>query len=164
MGQYSHLNAGEVLKKVRAHITELEQANNLPSWELDYHRFIRKGRTDKATVLFKVNQVYKELSIFDWWKDTLSMSQLKQMEKFLVTAIDLGFTGKVSFKVGAAGCSHGMWAHKEESTDGYDPKGDALFHSFQSGDNFWNVRLNGKWLPQKNCGKYTLAEVKKALA
>ena len=99
------------------------------------------GKVILGKKVFKISAVFDELSIFDWWNDTLSINQLKQMRTFLQQAIKLGFTGYVCFKVGASGCSHGMWAHKSESTDGYSPDGDCLFHSFRSGDNYFDMHL-----------------------
>ena len=165
---YSNKNAAAVLAQVQAHIAELQEANKTASWNLDHKRYTRRGYSDTATTQFNISEVYDELSIFDWWNETLSMSQLKQMEKFLEQAIKLGFTGYVCFKVGAKGCSHGMWAHKQESTNGYSPDGDVLFHSFRSGDRYFDMQLDGKWmrdiLPDKD-GEYqfTMADVKQAM-
>lgn len=113
-----------------------------------------------------IRDVYEELSIFDWWNETMSLTQLKQMKKFLETAIKMGFTGYACFKVGAKYCTHGMWAYTAESTDGYSPKeGTVLFHSFRSGDNYWDARNeDGKWL-YEGTGRceFTLKEVKEFL-
>lgn len=155
------LNAKEVLNNINDCIEELEAQQG--RWLYD-PRYVRRGYGTKYN--FKIRAVCRELSIFDWWNDGLSLSQLKQMRSFVQTAIKLGFTGYVCFKVGAAGCSHGMWAHKEESKDGYSPDGDCLFHSFRSGDNHWDICLNGSWKGEytaKKCG-LTMAEVKEALA
>ena len=148
------LNAQEVLENINKCIAEIRNGIEF------YWRYPRYARTRSGKIGFKTREVCDELSIFDWWNDELSMSQLKQMRAFVKTAIKLGFTGYVCFKVGAAGCAHGMWAHKEESTDGYSPKGDCLFHSFRAGDNDWSIFLNGVW------GRYdmTFAEVKDAVA
>jgi len=97
---------------------------------------------------YYIRNVYMDLSIFDWWKDTLSQSNLKDMRKFLKEAIKLGYTGYVCFKVGVTGCSNGMWAFKEESTDGYSPKGDAIYKSFTPAYNYWQVNKMGLWGPQ----------------
>lgn len=113
--------------------------------------------------LFRITDVYEELSIFDWWNEYLSLSQMKQMQKFIDTAEQLGYSGFVCFKVGAAGCSHGMWAYKNESEDGYSPDGECLYHSFRSGDNYWDCLLpDGEWLHEKYDNKcdFTLREVK----
>ena len=114
-----------------------------------------------------IRDVCEDLSIFDWWNDYLSISQLKQMQKFLKVAEELGYNGYVCFKVGAAGCSHGMWAHKEESVDGYSPDGECLYHSFRSGDNYYDCKLpSGEWMHQQSGGnkfEFTLKEVKEAL-
>lgn len=70
------------------------------------------------------------------------------------------------FKVGAAYCSHGMWAHKEESADGYSPDGECLFHSFRSGDNYYDAKLaDGEWMHEKYEDRYefSLKEVKAEL-
>lgn len=122
-------NAQEVLKTVENMILESETK---PRWMNRY----------------KIEDVCDELSIFDWWNDYLSKSQLKDMRKFLKEAIKLGYTGYVCFKVGATGCANGMWAHKAESTDGYSPKGEALYKSFTPSYNYWSVcDANGVWAP-----------------
>lgn len=121
-----------------------------------------KARTGRAP-RYEIRKVYGDLSIFDWWNDHLSVSQLKQMQKFLKVAEELGYNGYVCFKVGAAGCSHGMWAHKKETTDGYSPDGECLFHSFRSGENYYDAELaDGTWMHEKYDGKYefTLKEVR----
>lgn len=166
MGQYANKNAEAILVAVNACINELELANTV--WEGDWDRMTRRGY-NKAK-MFKVDAVCEELSIFDWWGDNLSITQLKQMKKFLETAIDLGFTGYVCFKVGAKYCSHGMWAHKEESTDGYSPDDDTLFHSFRSGDNYFDMKLNDVWMHEKyateenDCPEFNLKQIKAELA
>lgn len=157
-------NANEILKNVNACIAELEEANRTGGCNWD--RMSYKGWTTNNKV-FRIDAVYDELSIFDWWNETLSMSQLKQMQNFLTTAIKLGYTGYVCFKVGAKYCSHGMWAHKNESTDGYSPDGACLYHSFRSGDNYYDVKFdNGNWAHDLNEDKsdFTLKEVKAMLA
>lgn len=79
----------------------------------------------------KINDVYEELSIFDWWKDKLTVSDMKAMQSFMREAILLGYDGRVAFKVGASGCSNGMWAYTEESSaEGYAPDSDYLYRSF----------------------------------
>lgn len=114
MGQYSQYNAPEVLKQVEALISE--------------------NRT------FKIRAVCDQLSIFDWWKDTLSVTQLKQMRTFLKEAIKLGYTGYVCFKVGATGCANGMWAHTEETTTGYSPDDcPVLYRSFTPAYTYWDI-------------------------
>lgn len=161
MKTYEMYNASQVLVAVDNAIEEL--ANEMP----DYERIVWKGYSGKK--VFKMSAVCDELSIFDWWNDTLSISQLKQMRTFLQQAIKLGFTGYVCFKVGASGCSHGMWAHKTESTDGYSPDGDCLFHSFRSGDNYFDMQLNGVWMHDKYateenpCPDFTLKQIKEEL-
>ena len=113
---------------------------------------------------WRIGDVCDELGIFDWWNEYLSVSQLRQMRKFLEVAIKHGFTGYVCFKVGASGCSHGMWAHKAESTTGYSPDGEALFHSFRSGDNYYDYcNADGKWLATDGKCEFTLKEVEAAM-
>ena len=166
-------NAQEVLENVNKLIEELEHYNAIAKkgWisttDFDTKRLQRIGWTDcKQKMMFKISAIYDDCNIFDWWSDTLSLSQLKSMRSFLKTAIKLGFTGYVCFKVGAAGCAHGMWAHKNESTDGYSPKGDFLYHSFRAEDCYWDVQINGNLMTDA-CGEYRykwrLADVKKAL-
>lgn len=97
---------------------------------------------------FPIVDVCSDLSIFDWWRDTLSKSQLKKMRSFLDEAIKLGYTGYVCFKVGASGCANGMWAHKEETTTGYSPDGEFLYRSFTPDYTCWEVRAaDGKTYP-----------------
>jgi len=96
-----------------------------------------------------IRQVYDELSIFDWWKDRLSVSQMKQMRTFLKEAIKLGYTGYVCFKVGASGCSNGMWAHKKETTTGYSPDGDAIYRSFTPDYTYYSFQKDGVWYPKE---------------
>lgn len=177
--EYSDYNAVNVLTRVDAAINEL-QSLTYDDFRRDYQksyqdsktgrgvqRYRRVGYQDAGIRNFNLRAVCDEFSIFDWWRDYLSLSQLKQMKKFLETAIQLGFTGYVCFKVGSAGCSHGMWAHRTETTDGYSPDGDALFHSFRSGDNYWDVKLNDEWLHDQYDDhehyKFTLKQVKAAI-
>lgn len=134
------LNAQEVLFEVEAKIEHLER------WQEEYKSGLtwRKPR-------FKIVDVYEELSIFDWWNDYLSMTQLKDMQKFLKEAIKLGYTGYVCFKVGATGCANGMWAHKAESETGYSPDGECLYKSFTPSYNYWQVQTaDGEWLPARD--------------
>ena len=159
------LNAAEVLANINACIAELEEADHQGYFGGDIKRIKSRGY-DKH--VFRIAAVCTELSIFDWWNDNLSMSQLKSMKKFVETAISLGFTGYVCFKVGAKYCSHGMWASTEESTDGYSPReGNTLFHSFRSGDNYWDAEIDKTWLHDKyedrNC-EFTLNDIKAELA
>lgn len=161
------MNAKECLVNVEKLIEELDMANKAKYGGMNYNRMAWKGWSSKK--VFKIKAICDECGIFDWWNETLSISQLKQMKTFLKQAIKLGFTGYVCFKVGAAGCSHGMWAHKEESNDGYSPKGDVLFHSFRSGDNYFDMKLNDIWLHEKyevdddSYDGFTLKEIKDEL-
>jgi len=170
-------NTLEVLANVNKLIEELEQFNDKTYDEtygkIDYHRLkvIRWNyRTNRRKYAFKIDEIFDEVSIFDWWGETLSISQLKQMKAFLEQAHKLGFDGYVCFKVGAVGCSHGMWAHKNESTTGYSPDGDVLFHSFRSGDCYWDMCYNGQWLHERDREidgrhdhNYNLKQIKQAL-
>ena len=152
-----NLNTYEILENVEACIRELEEAKaNSHFWPSN--RITWKGYGNNK--VFKIRAVYDELSIFDWWNDNLSLSQLKAMKAFLEKAIDLGFVGYACFKVGAKGCAHGMWAYKVAADDRNYNEDDVLFHSFRSGDNYWSYAVGGKW--GLNC--CTLADVKKAFA
>lgn len=87
-----------------------------------------------------MRDVCERLSIFDWWREHLSVTAMKEMRTFLNTAHKMGFNGYVCFKVGAEGCASGMWAYTEESTDGYSPNDcDFLYRSFQCKNNYWDV-------------------------
>lgn len=146
------MNAKEVLANVVTMIAEGEAYN------AENKRWGQKRR-------WRIYSVCNELSIFDWWNEYLSISQLKQMRKFLETAITMGYTGYVCFKVGAKYCANGMWAHKQESEDGYSPDGECLYHSFVSGANDWDIKLaDGTWLHDRDgrCN-HSLREVKAAL-
>lgn len=153
------LNAQEVLTNIENCINELERMKG--TYDYDYNRHYRKGWGANATYSFCIRAVCRELSIFDWWNKHLSLSQLKQMRAFVKTAMTMGFNGYVCFKVGAVGCSHGMWAAKEESTDGYSPKCDTLFHSFRCDTNYWDVCINDEW--QRRCD-LSLKDVKCIIA
>lgn len=157
------LTTVKVLENIKACIKELEEICE-GNRHMDYNRYSHRGYVYNKGYEFKTRAVCEELSIFDWWRDTLSTSQLKQMKSFVETAIKLGFKGYVCFKVGASGCANGMWAYTNESTDGYSPDdGDCIYHSFVSTDNYWSAEINGKWISTDSKYKFTLAEVKEAL-
>lgn len=149
------LNAVEVLANIEKCIAELETA------KVDWTN--RDSNRIAYTQRFRINVVCDELSIFDWWNSTLSLSQLKQMRAFVKTAIKMGYKGYVCFRVGAVGCSHGMWAHTDESTDGYSPDSDVLFHSFRCDENYWDVKRGDEWCSHsipKQWDKVSLSDVK----
>lgn len=127
MGAYSEFNAAAVLQKVEARIAE--------------------NRT------FRMDDVCNELSIFDWWRDTLSKSQLQEMRQFLREAIKLGYTGYVCFKVGATGCANGMWAERDETLTGHSATHvPTLYRSFTPAYRYWDVTDRyGHW---EWAGKY----------
>ena len=108
----------------------------------------------------RIDVVYDDLSIFDWWKDKLSVAQMKQMRTFLKEAIKLGYTGYVCFKVGASGCANGMWAHKEETKDGYSPDGDAIYRSFSPDYTYYSFKKDGKWMPRDDAAYDSLKTIK----
>ena len=150
-------NANEVLRNTINCISELERCKS--SWEHP-GRIVCRFSSKR----FITRAVCEELEIFDWWRDELSMSQLKQMKRFLESAIRLGFDGYVCFKVGAAGCSNGMWAHKEKSTDGFSPDGDVLYRSFSSSKNYYDIMIGDKWMseeyPEREFDSFGLKDVK----
>jgi len=119
------MNAKEVLTNVEKYLSEI-----------DTYR-------DKFCQL---EDVYKELGVFDWFKNYLTKTDLKDMRKFLREAIKLEYTGYVCFKVGVSGCANGMWACKKESTTGYAPDGECLYKSFTPAYNYWSIRTeSGSW-------------------
>lgn len=127
MGKYESKNAQNVLDRVDEKLDAI------------YEQGIKS---------YRIDDVYDELSIFDWWNERLSKTQLLDMQRFLREAIKLGYTGYVCFKVGATGCANGMWAHKQESEDGYSPKGEVLYKSFTPSYNYWSVQdKDGIWYP-----------------
>lgn len=151
-----------ILKNIESAIAELEAApDNEYANGFDSSRMcIRNGH--KA---FRMNAIYKDFEIFDWFTDTLSLFRLKQMRSFLREAERLGFSGYTTFKVGCSGTAHGMWAYKNESTNGYSPEGDCIFHSFRPDYNYWDVKLNGGWMCDRiGKDKLTLREIRAAVS
>ena len=136
MKKYTNKNAKVVLENVEGLINLLESLTD--DEKRRWFGFEKNGfHLERGK--FRMREVCSPLSIFDWWNDTLSLSQLKQMRTFLKTAISLGFNGYVCFKVGAAGCANGMWAHTETSKNGFSPNtGECLYHSFVSTDNYFD--------------------------
>lgn len=127
MGKYESKNAQNVLNEVDRKLDAI------------YEQGIKS---------YCIREVCDELSIFDWWNERLSKTQLLDMQRFLREAIKLGYTGYVCFKVGAAGCANGMWAHKQESENGYSPDGEVLYKSFTPSYNYWSVQdKDGNWYP-----------------
>lgn len=158
-------NLNKLIEKLESEKDErvkrtIEESKKYYSW---YRSDINRAR--RASV--RIWDVCDELSIFDWWNDFISLSQLKQIRSFLKTAERLGYNGYVCFKVGAVGCANGMWASKKESLDGYSPDGECLYHSFVSNENNWDACLpNGDWVGRiKNrwdlSFKEVLEEIKK---
>lgn len=121
---YKNHNAEVVLENVKKLLEQMEEEKEKYSWRRPCVR---------------TREVCDDLSIFDWWVDSLSMSHLKKMEDFLREAIRNEYTGYVCFKVGAHGCANGMWAHKAESEDGFSPDGAFLYHSFTPDYTCWSV-------------------------
>lgn len=95
---YSMYNAEHIRDLLKKHIEEMTERKE---------KFSCRGRwysyTYRPTI--RIDDVYKELSIFDWWKHELSLQNVKDMYNFVNKAIKLGFKGYVCFKVGATGCA-----------------------------------------------------------
>lgn len=108
----------------------------------------------------RTRDVCGKLSIFDWWHERLSVSNMKLMRTFLREAIKLGYTGYVCFKVGASGCANGMWAYKERTTTGYSPKCDAIYRSFSPNYTYWSFCKGGEWFPSSEAGYDSLKTAK----
>lgn len=89
----------------------------------------------------KARDYCSRLSIFDWWKEYLTLTDLKTMRAFLRTAQQYGYNGYCCFKVGKKYCANGMWANKAESTDGYSPDGECLYRSFTTDYTAWDAEL-----------------------
>ena len=128
-------NAKNILKNVEYYINKLETE--------------KKDMYHINSMYVYITDVCRELGIFDWYKPKLSLSNLKDMRKFLKEAIKLGFTGYVCFKVGSSGCANGMWAHKEESINGYSPDGDFIYKSFTPSYNRWAFNIDNKSYPTR---------------
>lgn len=117
-------NVNDILENVERYIDTLEK---------------QKAEGSIKTPTVRIKDVYGDLSIFDWFKPTLSLADLKKMRAFLKTAQTLGYTGYTCFKVGVTGSANGMWAYKEESKTGFAPDGDFLYKSFTPAYNYWNI-------------------------
>lgn len=97
------------------------------------------------------------LSVFDWFKDRLTVSDLRKMKTFLKQAVSLGFDKYCCFKVGTSGCANGMWAMDVPTTNGYSPDGGkTLYHSFTPDYSYYTVDLGGGFSEEIN----TFREVK----
>lgn len=96
-----------------------------------------------------IDTCYKGLSVFDWFKNNLTRTDLNNMLDFCSLAAALGFNGYVCFKVGASGCANGMWAHKELSTDGFSPKGDFIYRSFTPDETYYAIKDGGTIYPEE---------------
>lgn len=108
---------------------------------------------------WRIDKVYDDLAIFDWWPEYLTVSKLKQMRSFLQQAIKLGFDKYCCFKVGASGCANGMWASNAPTTDGYSPKDcKTIYHSFTPDYTYWDVDLGNGFTDQQF---RTIGEVKR---
>lgn len=140
MGEYSKYNAREVLSKLNDLIDNIDNMYE--------HKY-------------RVADICFDLNIFDWWLDDIYKNKLLEMERFLKESIKLGYDGYVCFKVGAEGCSNGMWAHKEESINGYSPSGDALYKSFTPSYNYWSIKSRGQWYPTRDEGADSLTTTRK---
>lgn len=138
IGEYKKYNAQPVLLAVEKYIRILE---------MKHRQHFKWSRNYKL----KIDDCFRELSIFDWWNENLSISQLKQMRTFLKEAIKLGYTGYVCFKVGASGCANGMWADRVPTTDGYSPRGgDFLYRSFTPDYTYWEICYNNEYGDKKD--------------
>ena len=105
-----------------------------------------------------IREVHKQVGIFDWFKNELSLTDLKNMESFLKNALKMGYTGHVDFKVGCAGTANGMWAHKKESTTGFSPDGPFIYRSFTPSYTEWALKFEDNTVHRFN----SLADLKKA--
>lgn len=133
---YKRLNAQPVLLAVEKWIRILEAR---------YRYYAGSKWCQRHYCCVPMREVYRELSIFDWWVDELTLSRLKEMRTFLREAIKLGFTGYVCFKVGASGCANGMWANKLPTANGYSPDGcDFLYRSFTPDYTYWDITYAGR--------------------
>ena len=122
--------------------------------EKNYSDYNAKAVLERLEVMIErgfsrdISHVCHELSVFDWWPNRLTVKHMKQMRTFLKTAIKLGYTGYVCFKVGASCCANGMWAYKEPTTTGYSPDCDAIYRSFSPDYTYWSFSKGSKWFPE----------------
>lgn len=132
---YTQYNRKHVMEAVNKYLSIANELRDSGRYEWDNMRHYGKRKR------LWVEDCYKDLSIFDAFKDSVSVSDLKSMKAFLETAGALGYNGYVCFKVGASGCANGMWAYKEESADGFSPDGEFLYRSFTPDYTSWDARL-----------------------
>lgn len=144
---------------------EITAAGVLASVEKLIEELETKKKSGYGRYSVRIDDVYDDLSIFDWWKDTLSISNLKDMRTFLKKAIEFGFDGYVCFKVGVTGCANGMWAHTEKSTDGYSPSGcRTLYKSFTPAYTVWDVSdENGNFSHPSNNEAHSVSGITQVL-
>jgi len=143
MKDYSKFNAEAVLNEVNNILDEMEC----------------EGKHN-----VRMDDVYDKLSIFDWWKDRLTRSDLNNMRRFLEVGIELGFTGYCCFKVGVTGCANGMWVHVHESEEGYSPRGACLYRSFTPAYTYWSFCTEeDEWVPSHKDDEYDRIKTAKQL-
>ena len=147
MGKYENKNAAYVLDNVYQLLDDMNES---------------------GTKSYRMFSVYSDLSIFDWFKENLTKSDLNKMRQFLEEAIKLGYDGYVCFKVGAKYCANGMWAHKAESEDGYSPRGEFIYRSFTTDYTCWDAKLEDGTMLSTIIGEWgaikTAKQLEKALA
>ena len=121
------MRVDEVLKNLAILIPQLE------SKKTEWHKRPTIG----------CREVCQQLGIFDLFPEKVSISRLKDMQRFLLEAKKLGFNGYCCFKVGEEGTASGKWAYTKDTTNGYSPRDCAcLFESFYANKNYWQVSLD----------------------
>jgi hypothetical protein len=56
-----------------------------------------------------------------------------------------------------------MWAHKEETKNGYSPDGDFIYRSFTPDYTNWEAKINGKTYPAETGAEWDSCKTAKQL-
>lgn len=78
-----------------------------------------------------IDEYYRALNIFDYFKDELTIQDLKDMLQFINFAESLGFDKECTFRVGIEGCASGMWAKNNFEQE--------IYRTFLPENNYYSI-------------------------
>ena len=133
-------SAREVKKYLEFMISIFDGTSGLTDkelYELGYHKGSYGGRT------YIRSYNHKDNICLNTNKYQLTKTRLDKMLKFVDEAIKQGFYGQVRF---SDTYDNGMWAYSrlDNENNRFPNEGVALYHSFSSDENYWQVILNVK--------------------